>query len=376
MKRIRIIFPAICLLLGLPFVACDDMMPKVEQVGVESVALSDELVDGLTIGKGTTVNIANKVILTPENATDRAQTFYSSNVDVATVNGLGDLTAHAEGTSEISIYVGGKSVEFTLTVFIIPAEDITIAIPSLTLNIGEEYAYDLSTQLAITPWDANDGVTYTSSEPTIVSVTEKGILEGLAEGQSVITVASQANPEVKATITVTSQLFRGDYSRKGWVMSAASQNPLFTNTTDMTVNNLTTALDGDLSTAFALVKPGKSVSGVSCPADSAVWFIVDMKQEREINYFRLRNRDTMLGLMWQRFDEISGSHDGENFTTIATYVTGTGVYGETANIAFRTCTYRYVKFYGKDPICYTSNVSGESGRGSLQIIELYLGLTR
>ncbi|MDR2626454.1 MAG: Ig-like domain-containing protein [Dysgonamonadaceae bacterium] len=369
-------FFAVILLFVLGMGACDQNLPEIKEINVESIALKEELTGGLTMETGATADISWKVTLTPENATNRAESYYSSDPEVATVNARGQVTANAAGECVITISVGGKTADFTLTVLdkiIIPATDIQLSISSLELNLGTDY--NLSLYVRTEPLEANDGIDYESSDPGVVSVNEDGVLTGVALGTATITASSKNDASINASLLVTVIAFSGDYPRTNWVM-IASQDPLFKNTGDMAANSLTAALDGDLTTAFGLVKPGKTTDGVSIPAGEAVWFIVDMKQAQEINYFRILNRDNQYpGLRWLRFDEISGSLDGENFATIATNVVipkGSDGHPLVApgNISFPKCKYRYVKFYGIDPACYTST----DGRNSLQFLELYLGI--
>ncbi|MDR1681839.1 MAG: Ig-like domain-containing protein [Candidatus Symbiothrix sp.] len=355
---------------------CDQNLPEIKEVNVENIALKEELAGGLTIETGQTADISWKVNLTPANATNRAESYYSSDPEVATVNAKGRLTANAAGICVITISVGGKTADFTLTVLdkiIIPATDIQLAIPSLDLNLGADY--DLSIMVKTEPLDANDGVDYESLNPSIVSVSEEGILTGVALGTATITVSSKNDASINASLPVTVITFSGDYPRTAWIMQA-SQETLFTNTGDMAANSLTAALDGDLNTAFGLVKPGKSTNGVTIAAGAAVWFVVDMKKSQEINYFRILNRDNQYpGLRWMRFDEISGSNDGEIYTTIVTNVEipkGSDGFPlvDPGNISFTKSKYRYIKFYGIDPACYTNS----DGRNSLQFLEIYLGI--
>jgi hypothetical protein len=378
-KRLFIVPAVLFLLLGLSALlvaGCDDNMDagRVSEVGVESITLNEELSNGITMQEGDTRSIAWKVTLFPENATDRVETFYSSDIDVATVNGKGELTAQSGGTSEITIFAGGKSVSFTLTVIakvIIPATEINAIVTKVDMMLGINY--NLAAMVVVYPYEANDGVSYESSDENVVLVDQDGLLVPVSVGDATITIASKRNPEtVNATVPVKVDVFSGDYPRTGWTMSAASQNPLFTNTTDMTTNTLTSALDGDLTTFFGLVIPGKKLSGVEPPSGAAVWFIVDMKQAREINYFRLYNRSSFPGLRWTRFDEISGSNDGEEFTKIAGPVTSQDA-AEPSNVPFPKCRYRYVRFFAQDAACFGRN-SDSGDRSSKQIGEIYLGL--
>ena len=202
------IFSFVLLLLGFFITGCDKNMPVVEEVGVESVTLKEELSGEIIMEAGSTLDIARQVDVFPENATDRAESYYSSNIDIATVNARGHITANASGTCEITISVGDnnpKSTSFTLTVLdkvIIPITEITLAITELELMTGVEY--NLAAQAKVVPLNANVKVIYESSRPDLVSVSEAGILKGISIGTgAVITVSSEDDPSIKATLPVT-----------------------------------------------------------------------------------------------------------------------------------------------------------------------------
>jgi hypothetical protein len=380
MKTNKILVFLTILLLGLLNVGCDDNMPEVKEVGVESITLSEELAPGVAMEVGTTISIARKVTLLPVNATDRAESFFSSNTEVATVNAKGQLTANSAGTSEITISVGGKEAKFTLTVvgkFVIPATKIELAILNLDLKVDVEY--DLMPMIIVTPFEANDGLNFSSSNADVVSVSENGLLKGLSEGDATITVSSKHNPAINTTLPVSVTVFSGDYPRTNWIMTASQA--MFKSANDAEKNSLLGAFDGDLSTNFCMVRPGKNFGtnpNVAVPLTDALSFVVDMQKAQEVNYFRIRHRDaTAAYIRWYRFDEISGSNDGVNFTVIATNVeipnAGTASQQESADIAIPSSNYRYLKFYAKEAACFYQSSYTSQG-SSVQIQELYLGL--
>lgn len=380
MKTNNILILLTILMLGLINIGCDDNMPVVKEVGVESITLNDELTPGITMEMGTTISIARKVTLLPANATDRAERFFSSNTVVATVNVKGQLTANSAGTSEISISVGGKEAKFTLTVvdkFVVAATKIELAITNLDLKVDVEY--DLMPMIIVTPFEANDGIVISSSNPDVVSVNGNGMLKGLSEGNATITVSSKNNAAVNATLPVSVTVFSGDYPRTNWTMTASQA--MFKSANDAEKNSLSGAFDGDLSTNFCMVRPGKNFGtnpNVAVPLGDALFFVVDMQKAQEVNYFRIRHRDaTTAYIRWYRFDEISGSNDGVNFTVIATNVeipnAGTASQQESADIAIPSSNYRYLKFYAKEAACFYQSSYTSQG-SSVQIQELYLGL--
>ncbi|MPN34700.1 hypothetical protein SDC9_182194 [bioreactor metagenome] len=114
------------------------------------------------------------------------------------------------------------------------------------------------------------------------------------------------------------------------------------------------------------------------PSGEAIYFIVDMQKAQEVNYFRIRHRNTtQTFIRWYSFDEIAGSIDGVNFEVIASNVviTDAGVASqqESPNITFPKSKYRYLKFYAQSANCFYQSSYTSQG-SSVQIQELYLGL--
>lgn len=387
MKKISICLFAAAALLG---VGCEDNVPEpgTMEVPVQSVTLAEELQDGVVMEVGTTLNVALKVNVLPENATDLAELFYSSNVDVATVSPKGIVTAQKAGITMISIYVGGIETYFTVKV----VDQIPVDIESMEFGTSDKEMelggtdLDLISLLSILPLNQNEGVIFTSSDPTVASIDQNGMLHALKIGKTVITAVpkrqADAGPELTATMNVqVVQIVNEDYVRTGWSMSFSHTIP----GTSTTVKEQG-ALDGDLSTFVQQVRPGKSLSGVSVPAGQEIFFIVDMATEHEVNYFRIHHRSTNsneVRVRWFGFDEILGSNDGNNFTSIVTQlvVPNADIQGQeiSENIKLpNTVKYRYLKFVGKTvSFCWvhpTANWAEDNAGNTVQIKELYLGL--
>ncbi|MDY9917546.1 MAG: Ig-like domain-containing protein [Proteiniphilum sp.] len=355
---------------GLSFTNCDDNMPQYDNVSVENITLDEDLKKGVSIEIGDSLVIANKLTVFPENATNKMQTFSSSNEDVAVVDGRGKINTNSVGTTVITVTVDGKTDEFTLTVRerdIIEITEIEIIDPDVSINAGS--TLDLKELIIIYPAEASiNDLEYSSDQESVVEVNQNGIIRGIAGGTAKITVTFKHDSSVSGEFNV--RVFE-DYSREGWTL-AASQNPLFV---EGNSNKLEHALDGDPATWFALVKPGKSHAGISIPTAANggfVYFIVDMKEERDVNYFRIRHRagtDTLL--RYRIIEEVSGSNDGVNFTTIATDVAipnwDVAATVETPNLIIPASKYRYLKFYCQKQECFATD------RGSVQLAEVYIG---
>ncbi|MBD8390318.1 Ig-like domain-containing protein [Dysgonomonas sp. BGC7] len=379
MKKNRLIFLFIVsLFIGTLFTGCDDNIPKYDNVKVERVEWNEDLKMGVEIEIGyELLKVADRLTVFPENATDKMQTFSSSDSEVAIVDARGLVKTNSVGTTTITVTVDGKSDEFTLTVTekaVIEVTEIQIAAPDIEIMAGVKR--DLSIEVTVLPDNAVDkSLSYTSADPATVQVDEKGIIKALKIGTTKVTVSSNDVPTIKGEFNITVKEFEGDYPREGWTLTA-SQNPLF----NESPNSLTSPLDGDLATWMGLVKPGKTHTTITVPPAAQggnIYFIVDMKESRDVNYFRIYHRNgTDVLLRYYMIEEISGSDDGINFTPIATNVVipdaAKAEVMETPNLSIPKTKYRYLKFFCSKDACFNS----AGTRGSVQFAEIYIGLKK
>ena len=138
-------------------------------------------------------------------------TFSSSDPTVATVDGNGDVTAVKAGEATITATVGetenyqAGSATCQVTVLApVPVSSVTLDKTSVTVTEGESGQLTAS----VNPSNAaNKKVTWSSSSPETVSVTQDGFFRGLKPGTATITAASVADPTKKATCVVTVNKF-------------------------------------------------------------------------------------------------------------------------------------------------------------------------
>jgi uncharacterized repeat protein (TIGR02543 family) len=164
-------------------------------------------VTGVTMKTATALVIGGKEtlvpIVNPSNALNKSVTWESSNPDVATVNSSGMVTAISEGTAIITVTTtdGNKTATCTVTV-----SATAIAVTSVSLNKTSATLTEGETEQltpTINPSGAtNQNVTWSSSKPSVATVSSAGLITAVAEGTAIITVKT-VDGEKTATCTVT-----------------------------------------------------------------------------------------------------------------------------------------------------------------------------
>ena len=167
--------------------------------------------EGIKLNKETTEILRRQeeklqVTLNPEDATYEGSLIWtSSDETVATVDENGVITAVKAGTAVITVKAIEGENEFTdtctVTVKEIPLNSITINMPDFELGIGETQQLGIF----IEPEDTTDDLNleWSSSNPEIVSVDEKGLVTAISEGIATITVKSG---DKESSVTVTSKI--------------------------------------------------------------------------------------------------------------------------------------------------------------------------
>ena len=157
MKKISIFLFAAAALLG---AGCDDSSDTDKVIPVSAIALDTSLSGGISLVVGQTADIAGKVTVRPENATDKTETYESSDPETVSVDDAGVVKAVKPGLAMVTISVGGKHSHFEVEV-----REQRISVESVTL-----------------PTELADGVTLMppaegcAEMPLIACLTEKGRL--------------------------------------------------------------------------------------------------------------------------------------------------------------------------------------------------------
>ena len=140
----------------------------------------------------------------PSNATNKNVTWESSNTSVATVDATGKVTAVSAGTANITVTAQGDSTKsasctVTVTAATVPVTGVSLNKDSLALGVGDSETLTAT----VKPEDAtNQAVTWTSSNSTVATVDQNGVVTAVAPGTATITVTT-ADGGFTATCAVT-----------------------------------------------------------------------------------------------------------------------------------------------------------------------------
>ncbi len=126
----------------------------------------------------------------------------SSNSTIASVSSAGVVTAHATGNAVItarSVADNSKSATASINISSRPLT-VTIAQSNFSLVLG-------ATAALVATVEADPGVstavTWSSSSPSVATVSASGLVTAVADGSSLITATSVADPSKKASVTAT-----------------------------------------------------------------------------------------------------------------------------------------------------------------------------
>ena len=161
------------------------------------------------------VEQSGQILVTFPKGQGGSYTFESSNHAVATIDEAGWVTAHAIGTSVISVKTyNNKTAKVTLTVSKGP--------DYITLNADSRLAYDAQLGGYVTRYEKQLGVGetfqlkaaveyaskgsvsgYESDNPAVATVSEGGLITALQPGSAAITVRSSGGAEAVCRVTVS-----------------------------------------------------------------------------------------------------------------------------------------------------------------------------
>lgn len=186
---------------GIPFWISNGQMtftePAPAEVKVTSITLNTTSAD---IHIGETVQLSATV--SPDNATNKELTWTSSNNDVATVNENGLVTAKALGNATITATAAdgsGVTASCAITVSPVLATSIILNETEKKMNAGET----LQLVATIQPDETTDkGVIWTSSNTSVATVSESGLVTYKTLGEAIITATTVDGSNLSASCKV------------------------------------------------------------------------------------------------------------------------------------------------------------------------------
>ena len=268
-----------------------------------------------TLDKGTTYKMVPT--FTPANATRQTCYWTSSNTSAVTVDAHGNLRAVNNGKSTITATSidGGFVSSCEVTVDYVEAESIALSPKSFNVDVGQ------SQQLSweFTPENATDKtVIFESDDESIATVSDDGLVTGVAPGTTTITIMSADYVTDTCTVTV---------------------NPIL-------VNNITldkTSLDikkGNADTLTATISPNNaSNKGVSWSTSNASIISLSNQTSSSVTLNAVGNA-------------------GQSATITATALDGSGVYKTCEVTIYNTTSVSLSGFSSTVPYKGTFNSAG------------------
>ena len=174
-------------------------------VEVTGVTL-DKYFLALTEGEKYTLSATIK----PSNATDKTVTWTSSDTSIATVSSSGEVTAIKAGTTSITAKVGSKTATCSLTVQAnkVAVTGVSLNRTDLVLVLGSQSEGTYLLTATLYPSNAtNQDVTWSSSNPSVATVSSSGFVKAVASGTTkIIATTVDGNKTATCNVTVGSEL--------------------------------------------------------------------------------------------------------------------------------------------------------------------------
>lgn len=159
----------------------------------------------LPLPQTTAARVSLTAVVVPTNATNRAVSWSSSNAGVVTVSATGLLTPRSVGIAVVTA-TSSNNLRAVATVTVskpfIPVTAVALSKPGLTLVPLASFLLSA----VVSPANAtNTMVTWTSSNPAIVSVSTSGLLTARSAGTATVVATSASSSTISALTTVTVQ---------------------------------------------------------------------------------------------------------------------------------------------------------------------------
>lgn len=127
-----------------------------------------------------------------------AVTWKSSNANIASVDSSGNVTARKKGTVTITATAADKTKDTIKLVVVAPSAGITLKANAASMYMGKT----VTLKASLTTKNSNDPIFWSSSDPNIATVTAKGVVKGIRQGETTITATTFNGQSVTATVIV------------------------------------------------------------------------------------------------------------------------------------------------------------------------------
>ena len=163
----------------------------VEKVNAEAVQS--------TLRVGETTQITTQFL--PEDASIQEAVYEVDKKSVATVDENGLVTALNRGAATITVKSSDGQAKDRVRITVVQQpEEVTFSEPSITVTVGRK----ANLKATVRPSNTNDKkLVWSSSDPDVVTVTQKGQVHAIARGEAIITAACEADPSVSGSVKVT-----------------------------------------------------------------------------------------------------------------------------------------------------------------------------
>ncbi|MBK8248727.1 MAG: Ig-like domain-containing protein [Gemmatimonadetes bacterium] len=159
--------------------------------------------DAVTVSAGQTVQLTAQALDAEGNVLNRPITWSSDLATRATVSASGLVTAVSAGEVRISARSGTTLGISTVTVTQVPIARIDVSPPTVSVLVGG------TQQLTATPRDAagnalpGRGITWLTGAPSVATVSQTGLVTGVASGSALVFAASEGQSGSAAVTVAT-----------------------------------------------------------------------------------------------------------------------------------------------------------------------------
>lgn len=179
----------------------DRILIKVQEVAIEGIEIFN-IPDEICVGDVHRLEIN----FTPDNSSNKSIIWKSSDEEVLKVSNNGSLTANSEGTVTITATsYANPSLSATVKITVLPKPDIpSIPIESLEIEAASNVGYIGSTlKLAarLYPADADGDTIWYSSDETVATVSQKGVVTCHKAGE--VTITARCGESIEESIHIT-----------------------------------------------------------------------------------------------------------------------------------------------------------------------------